>query len=65
MIELCLVCSSAVILGLVIACMHYRPKIDTTSEGDVIVWYNYHYYNDPNKEWFVSRQYKHLFKIKK
>lgn len=43
----------------------YRPWIDVTSEGDVLLWYNYHYYNYPNSKWFVSRQCKFLFKIKK
>lgn len=50
-----------VIVGLI---HYYRPWIDVTSEGDVLLWYNYHYYNQPNSKWFVSRQCVILFNIK-
>ena len=43
--------------------LRYRPTIDITKDGDVLLWYNYHYYNRPNKKWFVQRHYKHLFNI--
>lgn len=43
----------------------FRPSIDITKEGEVLLWYNYHYYNQPNSKWFVSRQYYFLFKFKK
>jgi hypothetical protein len=60
----------AIMIGIAIAIIifflrRYRPWVDVTREGDVLLWYNYHYYNYPNDKWFVSRQCKFLFKIKR
>lgn len=41
----------------------YKPRLDITRTKDVYLWYNYHYFNHPNRKWFISRQSVFLFKL--